>query len=236
MHEEAAKAITAVAETTGKAIDGLRDLGGFFGKVLGPVFTEAGGVLGDWTRFVRWKNLVRIEDKMNAIHAARNVEQTTSIPPKYAVPMLEAASWEDDDSLQEMWAGLIANATDPAKRLDLKRVFSDVLQSLEPMDVRILKHLAGQGWKQFRNVPGGGVFAADLAKLTAASEQDVFVSLQNLHRLGLLVDEFITKSGEQPFPSTMEFGTTSFGVRVVDRKTTFRPSPLGHQLLKACEA
>jgi hypothetical protein len=33
-----------------------------------------------------------------------------------------------------MWAGLIANASDPNNRLNLKRVFSDVLGPLEPLD------------------------------------------------------------------------------------------------------
>ncbi|MBI5768683.1 MAG: DUF4393 domain-containing protein [Verrucomicrobia bacterium] len=235
MIESSAKAVTAVAETGGKAIDGLRELGGFFGKVLGSALSEAGGALGDWTRFLRWKNLQRIEEKMDAIHAARKVQKTRPIPLKYAARILEEASWEDDESLQDLWAGLLANATDPEKRLSLKRIFNYALAALEPQDVRILKHLADQGWKQFRNVPGGGVFSADLVKVTAASEQDVFVSLQNLHRLGLIVDEFLTKNGEQPVPSSVEIGTTSFGVRVVDRRTTFRPSPLGHQLLKACE-
>ena len=234
MLHDAAKAVTAVAETTGKAIDGVRELAGFCGKILGPSFTEAGGMLGDGMRFVRWKNLQKIEAKMDAIHAARQVERVQPVPPKYAVPMLEAASWADDESLQDMWAALLANATDPSKRLNVKRVFSDVLGSLEPLDVHILKHLAGQGWGQFRNVPGGGVYVADLMKVTSAPEEEVYVSLQNMHRLGLIVDEFVTKNGAQPFPRLIEIGTTSFGVRLIDKKTNFRPSPLGHQLLRAC--
>jgi hypothetical protein len=235
--EEGAKAIGEIAKTGGKAIDAARDLGGFFGKVLGPAATELGQTLHDWTRLYRYQNLLRIRDKVEAIHAARRLEgKTVAVPPKYAIPMLENASLEEDDTLQDMWAGLIANATDPQKRLNLKRVFSDVLSSLEPLDGQVLRHLSAQGWKMFRNVPGGGITVPALVASSGATESDIQISLQNLHRLGLIVDEYIAGMGPSSrSKQSPEIGTTSFGIRVIAPDTSFRPSSLGFALLKACE-
>jgi phosphoglycolate phosphatase-like HAD superfamily hydrolase len=235
--EETAKAVREVARAGGKLIDGMAKLGEFFSRLVGPAAEQYGGALGDLARFHRSTVLLRIFDKWEAIIRARNLEgKTVPIPLKYVIPALEKAAWEDDETLQEMWARLLANAADPEKRLQLKRVFAEVLSSLEPLDVQVLRFMSGQGWLMFCNVPGGGITLEALAQATSAPKADVQVALQNLHRLGLIVDEFRGRDDTDPFYQPhAEFGTTSFGVRLVEPGTTFRPSPLGFALLKACE-
>ena len=74
-----------------------------------------------------------------------------------------------------------------------------------------------------------------LTEAAGASEKEVQLSLQNLHRLGLLVDEFPGRDDSGPFYQPhAEFGTTSFGKLVTNPRTSFRPSPLGFDLLAAC--
>lgn len=228
MEEETAKAAQEVAKTAAKAIEATEKLGGFLIKIVGGSLVDLSGTLQDWTKYFRYKNLLKIQDRVEEIHASRQIDgKVTPIPPRYAIPLIQRASEEDDETIQELWAALIANATDPNKHLDLKKVLLDVLASLEPLDVRILRHLSSQGWLMHRNVPGGGVTAAALVQQLSVSEEYVLLSLQNLHRLGLLGDEFE--------PTYNDIDTTSFGLRVTRPKTTFRPSPLGFTLLKACE-
>lgn len=233
LSDEQAKAVQELAKTGAGAVKAAQD---FAQTLFGGMAGEAGGVLADWAKYFRFKNGLVILDKVRAIRERRKLEgKPTPIPPKYGLPMIERACLEDDESLQDMWAGLIANASDPNKRLNLKRVFSDVLGSLEPLDVRILKHLNAQGWNMYRNVPGGGVGVPALTGATGASEKEVQLSLQNLHRLGLLVDEFPGRDDSGPFYQPhAEFATTSFGKLVTNPRTSFRPSPLGFDLLTAC--
>lgn len=228
MEEETAKATQEVAKTAAKAIEATEKLGGFLTKVVGGTLVELGGTLQDWAKYFRYKNLLNIQDRFEEIHASRQLDgKATPIPPRYAIPLIQRASEEDDEIIQELWAALIANATDPNKHLDLKKVLLDVVASLEPLDVRILRHLNSQGWLMHRNVPGGGITVAALVQQFGVSEEYVRLSLQNLNRLGLLGDEFESTYND--------IDTTSFGLRVTHPKTTFRPSPLGFALLKACE-
>jgi hypothetical protein len=228
MEEEAAKAMQEVAKTTSKAIDAAEKLGGFLSKVIGGALIELGGTLQDWAKYFRYKNLLRIQDRVEEIHASRQLQgKTTPIPPRYAIPLIQRASEEDDPTIQELWAALIANATDPNRHLNLNKVLLDVLASIEPLDVAILRFLKSQGWLMHRNVPGGGVNVAGLVMQVGAKESDVRLSLQNLNRLGLVGDEFEA--------TYKDIDTTSFGLRVTRPETTFRPSPLGFALMKACE-
>lgn len=229
MENETAKAAQEIAKATGKAIDLAEKAGGFIGKIVGDAVVEVGGAIHDWAKFFRYKNLLRLQDKVEDIHSARKLQgKIIPIPPRFAVPLLQAASQEDDNSIQDMWAGLIANATDPEKHLEPKKIFIEILSSLEPLDANILQYLAGQGWLMHRNIPSGGITVNKLCATLNANEKDVQLSLQNLHRLGCIIDEYEA--------TWDQIDTTSFGQRVTDPKTTFRPSPLGLDLLTACDA
>lgn len=80
MERETAKAAQEVAKTAGRAIDAAEKLGGFLRKVVGGALIELGGTLQDWstlqdwTRYIRYKNLLSIQDRVEMIHAARQVQ------------------------------------------------------------------------------------------------------------------------------------------------------------------
>jgi hypothetical protein len=131
------------------------------------------------------------------------------------------------DDLGMMWAGLVANSTDPNKRFVPKKIFIDVLRSLEPLDLKILQFLSRQGWLQFRDTPQGGFSVAKLAKELVSEPDEVKLSLQNLHRLSCIVDEYEGKIDQMM--------TTSIGRTIVAPKVSFRPSPLASALLRVCE-
>ncbi len=116
--EEESKAVQEVAKTTGKAIEAAERVGKFFSTIFGGAFGEVGDIVHDWAKYFHYKNLLRIQDKVEAIHRERKIEgKTIPIPPRYAVPLIQNAFQEGDETLQEMWAGLIANSMDPGRRL-----------------------------------------------------------------------------------------------------------------------
>jgi hypothetical protein len=137
--EEQAKAAQEVAKTTGKFAEVAEKVGGFVEKIIGPACYEAGGVLTDWTRYFRYKNLLAIRDKVEALHASRKIEgRTASIPPKIAIPLLESASLEDDEILQEVWAKLIANSTDPNFIGAIHPGYIEIIKQMSPDEAVIL--------------------------------------------------------------------------------------------------
>jgi hypothetical protein len=62
-----------------------------------------------------------------------------TVPPRLFLPLIEAASAEDNESLQEMWAGLLANASHDAGAVSAS--FVETLKQLSPAEARFLETL-----------------------------------------------------------------------------------------------
>ena len=139
---EEIKAATEIAKTTGKAIDATREFGGFISRfIVGPI--EQGiGIFEDKLKYMRWENQVAIMDKVNRKMAERGLEfPTQAVPLKIAIPLLQAASLEDDDNLQELWANLLVNASDKKHHETIKRTYISILEDLTWLDVQIIQTL-----------------------------------------------------------------------------------------------
>jgi hypothetical protein len=180
-----AKAVQAVAEASGKGIDATRELGGFLNRIMGRGLEELGGGFGDWAAVWRYGNALRLRDKVEAMHLERGITDASAvpIPPRIAVPLLDHASQEDVEELTDMWAALIANATDadPGRHVDVSRLLVTILSGMEPLDARVIKHL-------FR--PGTEFFGSNIHVIgheLGIGINVLVLSLENLHRLGLIV-------------------------------------------------
>jgi len=226
--DEESKAVQELAKTTGKAIDISEKVGRFLKDIFGNALGEIGQIGYDWARFYRYQNLLRIRDKIEAIHKQRRIEgKTLPIPPRYAVPLIQNASQEDDETLQEMWAGLIANATDPEMHLNIKKIYINILSSLEPLDVSLLRFLAAMASPIAPGRNRINLNMKTLGKNLSVTQKELELSLQNLARLNCVIDEH---------PETYNsIGSTSSGLRIRNPKTTFRPSSLGYYLIEACK-
>jgi Abortive infection alpha len=145
--KEESKAVQEVAKTAGKCADLVDRLGGFFSKVVGGTCNQLGGILEDWTKYYRYKNLLTISDKVEALHHRRKIEgKTVALPFKIAIPLLEAASLEDDVTLQDMWAGLIANGMDPGFQQPIHPSYIEIVKQMSPDEAVILnafRHITG---------------------------------------------------------------------------------------------
>jgi hypothetical protein len=140
--EETAKAVQKAVPVVEKFGDRL---GGFFHKVIGEGAEHLGGAFSDWAATFRYKNAIKLADQVDAIHAQRAISgKTIPIPPRLAIPLIERATLEDDELLIEMWAGLIANATDPHSGVHARRSYSQLLSSLEPIDALVLREIQRQ--------------------------------------------------------------------------------------------
>jgi hypothetical protein len=199
------KAVEETAKAVQKVADGGRELGAFAKLVLGPGFIELGGAFTDWAKVFRHEQALKLAHRVSHLHKRRGIEaRTVPIPPRLGIPLLQQATLEDDETLLDLWASLIANATDPNRMTEARRSYCGLLSSMEPLDALVLKEV--YRWKEanpgrdtpiaqdgltdeerqayVRRWPNITTLVADLA----APESNVALSLESLQRLGLVYD------------------------------------------------
>ena len=117
-----------------KALDPIMDL---LKKVAGPAAEEIGLTLQDSVRLYRRKRQFRLLEKFGEFVERRGLEPEP-IKPKVLLRGLDYGSIEDDDELQDRFAALLANATDPATSHDMTLAFLEILNQLTPVDVKFM--------------------------------------------------------------------------------------------------
>lgn len=110
----------------------------FVGTIIGAPAEAAAGMLTDTLRDFRAQNLERIASKWEKKIAERGVSQSTfdALPRGIGYRLIEAASLEDSDEIQDLWAGLIASGVD---KTIIQKGHVEILRSLGPLEARILK-------------------------------------------------------------------------------------------------
>lgn len=132
--KEIASATTATMAVAEKA-------GGFLARVLGDSPENLVGIISDKIRFWRWERQLRLIDKVETIIKARSIAGSTRpVPPKFALPLIEQASLESEDSLQDLWVNLLANAMTPGLA-EPKTSYIEILKQLDPIDVAVLSNI-----------------------------------------------------------------------------------------------
>ncbi|MCY3777752.1 MAG: Abi-alpha family protein [Candidatus Aminicenantes bacterium] len=170
---------------------------GFFQRVLGPVANELGQLLSDHVRAYRTKNLLSISEKFDRICDERGIRYTEIVPLALSIglPLLNKASYQDDDYLQERWAHLIASEVDPEGNhidgfsLDISYV--EIMHQMSKLDCEVLEFVVEngiQGRKDGYTIP---------APLHPETIRDAFpgapwhISLEKLTSLGCVMDDIL---------------------------------------------
>jgi hypothetical protein len=200
--EESAKAAQDLAALGDKVLDKTSVLGNFLHTVIGPGIEHLGGAFNDWARTYRYERALKLADRVEQIHRERHLKgKTVPIAPRLAIPLLDQATLENDETLGEMWAGLIANSTDPNRHVEARRSLVHLLSELEPIDALVLReiqrHLSNhpeRRWgdaqdrdeeqRQRAQWPTPNTIAENLN----LSSEAVAMSLENIERLGLAYD------------------------------------------------
>jgi hypothetical protein len=131
------------SDVVGKTLDLTKMAGDFIGRIVGPPAEQLGGLLADQIGFWRARNLNRLADKWYKEVDKRRIppERLRSLPFGDAFRALEAASVEEEDDVQELWANLLANATDTANYAQIKKPYIDILKSIGSAEARLLNLL-----------------------------------------------------------------------------------------------
>lgn len=234
--EETAIAVQLVAKVASKGIDKAEALGTFLHAVIGAGLAQLGGAFEDWAGTYRYLNALKLADKVEQIHDQRKITgKAIPIPARLGIPLLQRAFLEDDDIIQNMWAGLIANATDPNFHAEPRRNFIEFLSALEPLDALVLREIEQyEIMYPTRQMGTERLSEEDEERMRSqwpnldrliiklgTQVQETALSLENLSRLELAFDRTDTERSGIPVPITHSLATIEL-------------THTGRALLRAC--
>jgi len=192
--DEEAKAVQELAKATGKAIDAAREGGGFIAKYISGTLEQGMGIFEDRLRYMRWERQIRLFKRSQEILQMNGLSAPTRpVPLKLAIPIIQGASLEEDDDLQDRWVALLVNAANADFNAEIRRAYVVILEQLTALDVQILDVLYSLPFEQNQH---DGIVTCDLPLKVSVSDgrergyalpsDEVVISLSNLARLGCL--------------------------------------------------
>jgi hypothetical protein len=141
---------SAMSEAEELAKSGTLILGKFadlFDRLAGPMAEEIGMMLGDKVRVYRVKNWIKtVEKTERLLREARLCPN--AVPPRLFLRIMEASSIEDNETLQDMWAGLLATASQDTD--EISPSFVETLKQLTPDEARYLKRVREMFLAEYR--------------------------------------------------------------------------------------
>jgi hypothetical protein len=218
--KESAKAAQEIAKTTRQAIDAGQQFGGFISRFISGPLEQGMGIFEDKLKYMRWERQMRLMERANEYIQSLGIEAPTNpIPLKLAVPLFQAASLEDDNYLQDMWARLLVNSSFTGSNVDLKRSYIDILERLSNIEAKILETIYSLPKEAMAHK---GILTAGLPDSVEIEEEnnknepvavsdEVTLALANLSRLGCITLPTTWGGGEiftSVFPTLM--GRTFF--------------------------
>ena len=102
-------------------------------KIAGPAAEEFGLTLKDHVRVFRFKRQLRLFERVKTL--SESISRTRRVPFRLLLPMVENASIEENDGLQDRWAAMLANA---AVNRDIHPSFPEILKQLSEKEVAYL--------------------------------------------------------------------------------------------------
>jgi hypothetical protein len=120
-----------------------------------------------------------IEKMQERIKARKKAESREQPSLSIALPILMAAADESRDELQDLWARLLAAATDPERAQSFRVQFIEVAKQMDPLDAAVLQSARDRGGVT-------GQIQLEFAEKLKVRRDEIEVSLNNLARLKLV--------------------------------------------------
>lgn len=169
-----------------KIADKLTDL---VQRLAGPMADELGQMLGDKVRVYRVKNWINTVQKTGRLLREARLS-ANAVPPRLLLPIIESSSVEDNDSLQDLWAGLLATASQETDAVSPS--FIETLKQLTPAEARYIDELYRSA-DDFRRARPSAECPIDPRKFSEHWGAPAGVSAETFERLGLIQRDYNVK-------------------------------------------
>ena len=138
--KESAKATQEVAKAAGKGIDAAQKIGKFVSRVVGGTLEQGMGIWEDKLKYKRFNNQLEYVNKISEKQKALGLtnQHTKPISMKLGIPLIEAASLEENEELRELWANLTVNSINKDSAFTLEKSFIVVLEQITELEAEIL--------------------------------------------------------------------------------------------------
>jgi len=167
-----------------------------FHKLAGPVFEEFGAILGDKVKVYRVKNMIKTTLKTQRLLLDAGLP-VNAVPPRLLLPIIENCSVEDNETLQDLWAGLLATASQESDLVSPS--FVDSLKQLTPVEARFMEKL----YSDFESMPQYSAtreMPINPFTFTVRGGAPTGVSSDTFERLGLIRRDFDVKMQSRGTP------------------------------------
>jgi Abortive infection alpha len=118
-------------------------------RLTGPVCDDIAAMMSDSMKPYRAKNLVNTVRNTQRILREAGLP-ANAVPTRLLFPIVDASSIEDDKTLQGMWAGLLATASQESDSVSPS--FIETLKQLTPDDARHLEVVCQESVKHFNDI------------------------------------------------------------------------------------
>ena len=164
----------------------------FSATLIAPALSQIGLTLGDQVKFFRIRNLVRLNEHLEEVLKERNLNSTDlkRVSLSVGFPLLEKASYQDDDMLQKNWANLIASAMEKKDRgedgFSLDITYVEILHQFSRLDCEVLEYIAENGVSG-RGKEGEGLILSPLDPVEVRNQfprRPAHIAIEKLVNLG----------------------------------------------------
>jgi len=188
-----------------------------------PVADEIGELLADPIRSFRLKNQVKLLNKVKAQLDNCGISPA-HVAPRILMPLLDTASWEEDESMIDRWANLLANAANPNSRSNVQIGYVDALKQLSPREALVMDTLYDYYNETVSKGQAPDIEGAQLQTTAGIEEREFETAMDNLFRLNLL-----TTSGA--LLANPQLGEKFYSKR---SNTSIQFTRFGHSFVSAC--
>lgn len=206
-----------IAEAADTSVDAIKKLASFLDGTFGKVVSNSFGLLSDKLAYYRLEKAIALQEAVDQKLRERGVGKRY-VPVAFGLPIIEKATVEEDPTLQEKWANLLANARDATYDKPIRRNFTSILADMEPIDSHILDSVVRE-YLAIEENRGQRLFSKDkLVENTKIPGEVGENAVRNLIRLGLFKPGVVTGGvlmGDHPISSykdTELFAVTGLGV------------------------
>lgn len=207
-----------------KGIDLASD---FLKRLLKPSVDQIGELLGDRIKYWRFKNNVKVVQKAQEYVRQKGLK-VHEVETKTLIKLLEFSSLEEDETMQDRWARLLAETATSKSGFSAHLTFVEILDQISPQEATVLENL-------FRALCADG-FIQTGPTYTFSSEYAPKYNVGNtvdlhVHEADILFDNLDRLKLIEYDPTKSTFDRKEY---IDKRRVTL--TPLGIAFLEACSA